>query len=429
LNGASRSKVEGIIQNARTKGRVLLTEPESKQLLSLYGIPTVETRIATTEDEAARMAAEIGLPVVLKIYSETITHKTDVGGVKLNLRDEAAVRAAYREIRAAVAGKASLDQFGGVTVQPMVKLDGYELILGSSIDPQFGPVLLFGSGGQLVEVYRDRALALPPLNTTLAQRMMEQTKIFTALKGVRGRKPVNMAALEALLVRFSQLVVEQPWISEIDINPLIASSDHLLALDARVVLHGPAVTLDKLPKPAIRPYPLQYVWSWKTRDGNNVTIRPIRPEDEPLMVKFHETLSDRSVYLRYFCSLSLSRRVAHERLLRICFGDYDREMVLVAEGTHPETGEPRIMGVGRMNRAQAGNDAEVAVLVSDRYQKLGLGQELLSRVIEIARKENVSSVSAEMLTDNIAMQVIMKRLGFKVRTSKDMSSVRAYLDL
>jgi len=184
-------------------------------------------------------------------------------------------------------------------------------------DPVMGDVGLgYYVRSGIPEFFRDRALALPPLNTTLAQRMMEQTKIFTALKGVRGRKAVDMAALEALLVRFSQLVVEQPWISEIDINPLIASSDRLLALDARVVLHGPAVTLDKLPKPAIRPYPLQYVWSWKMRDGNKVTIRPIRPEDEPLMVKFHETLSDRSVYLRYFSSLSLSRRIDHERLLR-----------------------------------------------------------------------------------------------------------------
>ena len=429
LGNASRSQVEQIIQNARSRSRTLLTEPESKQLLSLYGIPSVETRVAATEDEAARLSTEIGYPIVLKVFSETITHKTDVGGVKLNLQDEAAVRSAYRAIQASVAEKAAADQFSGVTVQPMVKMDGYELILGSSIDPQFGPVLLFGSGGQLVEVYRDRALALPPLNTTLAQRMMEQTRIFTALKGVRGRKPVNLAALEQLLVRFSQLVVEQPWISEIDINPLLASPERLLALDARVVLHGPAVTLDQLPKPAIRPYPLQYVWSWITKDGKPVTIRPIRAEDEPLMVKFHETLSDRTVYLRYFCSLSLSRRVAHERLLRICFGDYDREMVLVAERTDARTGERRILGVGRMNKFQTGNEAEVAVLVSDQYQGLGLGNQLLGRVLQIARDEKLSRVSAEMLTDNVAMQVIMKRYGFRVRTSDDMTSVRAYLDL
>ena len=217
-------------------GRLLLNEFESKQVLSLYGIPTVETRIARSEDEAVKHAAEIGFPVVLKILSDTITHKTEVGGVKLNLQDESAVRRAYESIRSAVAEKAGARHFGGVTVQPMVKLDGYELILGSSVDPQFGPVLLFGSGGQLVEVYKDRALGLPPLNTTLAERLMEQTQIFKALKGVRGRKPVDLAALESLLVRFSQLVVEQSSIAEIDINPLIASPERLLALDARVVL-------------------------------------------------------------------------------------------------------------------------------------------------------------------------------------------------
>ncbi|MGA9806868.1 MAG: bifunctional acetate--CoA ligase family protein/GNAT family N-acetyltransferase [Candidatus Sulfotelmatobacter sp.] len=429
LDDASRKQVEQIINNARNRGRVLLTELESKQLLSLYGIPTVETRVASTEDEAAKIASDLGFPVVLKVFSETITHKTDVGGVKLNLQGEAAVRSAYRAIESSAAEKAGLDQFSGVTVQPMVKLDGYELILGSSVDQQFGPVVLFGSGGQLVEVYRDRALALPPLNTTLAQRMMEQTKIFTALKGVRGRKPVDMPALEHLLVRFSQLVLEQRCIAEIDINPLLASPERLLALDARIVLHAPAVTLDDLPKPAIRPYPLQYVAPWTMRDGNQVTIRPIRPEDEPLMVKLHETLSDRSVYLRYFCSLSLSRRVAHERLLKICFGDYDREMALVAERIDPFTQERRIIGVGRLSKLHGKNEAEVAVLVSDQYQKLGLGNELLRRVVEVARDEKLSQVSAEMLTDNLAMQIIMKRLGFRVRTEEDMTSVRAFLDL
>jgi len=429
LSDASRKQVEQIINNARDRGRVLLTELESKQLLSLYGIPTVETRVALTEDEAASIALNLGFPVVVKIFSETITHKTDVGGVKLNLQDEAAVRSAYRAIQSSVAEKAGRDQFSGVTVQPMVKPNGYELILGSSLDPQFGPVILFGSGGQLVEVYRDRAIALPPLNTTLAQRMMEQTKIFTALKGVRGRKPVDIPALEQLLVRFSQLVLEQRSIAEIDINPLLASPERLLALDARIVLHSPAVALDTLPKPAVRPYPLQYVAHWTMRDGNQVTIRPIRPEDEPLIVKLHETLSDRSVYLRYFCSLSLSRRIAHERLLKICFGDYDREMALVAELTDPATQERRIIAVGRLSKLHSKNEAEVAELVSDHYQKLGLGHELLRRVIEVARDEKLSQVSAEMLTDNVAMQVVMRRLGFRVRTGEDMTSVRAYLDL
>jgi acetyltransferase len=426
---AARNQVEQIIQHVRKQGRVLLTELESKQLLSLYGIPTVATHAAASEDEAVTLASRLGFPVVLKVLSETITHKTDVGGVQLNLQDEAAVRSAYRAIESSVTEKAGPGQFSGVTVQPMVKPDGYELILGSSVDPQFGPVILFGSGGQLVEVYRDRALALPPLNTTLAQRMMEQTRIFTALKGVRGRPPIDMTALENLLIRFSQLVLEQRWIAEIDINPLLASPERLLALDARVVLHGPAVTLDQLPKPAIRPYPLQYVASWTMNDGSQVTIRPIRPEDEPLIAKFHETLSDRSVYLRYFCSLSLSRRVAHERLLRICFGDYDREMALVAEHTDPGTGERRILGVGRMNKLHGKNEAEVAALVSDKYQKLGLGYELLRRIVQIARDEKLSLVSAEMLPDNMGMQAVFRRLGFRIRADEDLTSLRATLEL
>ncbi len=426
---ASRSQVEQTIQNARNHGRVLLNELESKQLLSLYEIPIVETRFAASADKAVSLAAEIGYPVVLKVVAKTITHKSDVGGVKLNLKDEAAVRSAYLAIQSSVAEKVGPDQFNGVTVQPMVKLDGYELILGSIVDQQFGPVILFGSGGQLVEVYRDRALALPPLNTTLAQRMMEQTLVFTALKGVRGRKPVNMAALEHLLVRFSRLVLEQPWIAEIDINPLLASPERLLALDARIVLHGPGVTLDQLPKPAIRPYPLQYVSQWTMKDGNQVTIRPIRPEDEPLMVKFHETLSDRSVYLRFFSSLSLSRRVAHERLLRICFGDYDREMALVAERTDPGTAERRIIAVGRMSKLHAGSEAEVAALVSDQYQKLGLGYELVHRLVQVARDEKLSHLSAEMLTDNIGMQLVFRRNGFRIRADEDLTSVRAFLDL
>lgn len=187
--------------------------------------------------------------------------------------------------------------------------------------------------------------------------------------------------------------------------------------------------MDQLPRFAVRPYPLKYVAPWTMKDGNQIDIRPIRPEDEPLMVRFHETLSDRSVYLRYFCSLSLSRRIAHERLARICFCDYDREMALVAERTDPATGKRQIIAVGRMSKLHFGNEAEVAVLVSDQFQKQGLGHELLRRIIEIARDEKLSRVSAEMLTDNTAMQFIMKRLGFGVHAGQDLTSVQAFLDL
>ncbi len=429
LNASAREEVQTLIDRARHAGRVLLNEFESKQLLSVYGIPTVETRVARTEDEAVKHAREIGFPAVVKVFSQTITHKTDVGGIKLNLQNEYAVRDAYQSIERSVAEKLGQGGFAGVTVQPMVQLDGYELILGSSVDPQFGPVLLFGSGGQLVEIYKDRALALPPLNTTLAQRMMEQTHIFRALKGVRGRKPVDLGALESLLVRFSQLVIEQPWISEIDINPLLASPERLLALDARVVLHSPSISADQLPEPAIRPYPSQYVWQWKTKDGTEVTIRPIRPEDEPLMVTFHGTLSDRTVYLRYFSTLSLRRRIEHDRLLRICFGGYDREMVLVADCKDKVTGEHRIMGVGRLNKSRNGSDAEVAVLVADQYQNQGVGTELVRRNIQIAREERITRLVAEILRDNVAMEKVFQRLGFSFQTHKNAESTTAALQL
>jgi acetyltransferase len=237
--GVERARAEQILENAYRAGRTLLTEPEAKQVLIAYAIPTVPTRIATSAEEAVIAANEIGYPAVLKLYSHTITHKTDVGGVKLDLADPYAVRAAYDAIEAAVCEKAGRDCFQGVTVQPMVRTEGYELILGSSVDAQFGPVLLFGMGGQLVEVLEDRTLDLPPLTPVQARRMIARTHIFKALQGVRGRPPVDLAALDRLLVRFSELVAEQRSIKEIDINPLLASPQGVLALDARIVLHDP----------------------------------------------------------------------------------------------------------------------------------------------------------------------------------------------
>ena len=423
-----RKQVTQVVNAARGAGRTLLNEFESKQLLSHYGIPVVETRVAESEGEAMAQSSHLGFPVVVKLLSNTIAHKSDVDGVRPGLQTPEQVRGAFRSIKRSVEEKAGAEHFAGVTVQPMVRRDGYELILGSSVDPQFGPVILFGSGGVMVEVYRDHALGLPPLNTTLAQRMMEQTKIFAALKGVRGRKPVDLPALEALLVRFSQLVVEQPWIKEIDINPLLASPESLVALDARVVLHDSSMQAAQLPRTTIRPYPAQYVWEWKLKDGTPVTIRPIRPEDEPLMVQFHATLSERSVYLRYFCSLSLSTRVEHERLVRICFGSYDRGFALVADRRNPDTGQHEVLGVGRfsaMNRAEA----EAAVLVSDQWQGRGLGTELLARVARVAREENFKKLSGEILRDNLATQAIFKKAGFSLRSMDDPSSVSATLKL
>ena len=409
---ARRAKVAPLIQKVRQSGRTLLTEFESKQILAAYGIPTVETRVAKSVDQAAENAGKLGYPVVLKLHSETVTHKTDVGGVRLNLKHEKDVRAAWTEIEKAVAAKHGPGHFQGVTVQPMVKLDGYELILGSSPDPQFGPVLLFGAGGQLVEVLKDSALGLPPLNATLARRMMETTRIYGALGGVRGRQTVDMAALEQILVRFSQLVAEQRWIAEIDINPLLASPDGFIALDARVVLHGRDVAESQLPRLAIRPYPTQYVSEWKPKRGGEVTIRPIRPEDESLLVKFHQTLSEDSVYSRFLGPLSLSQRVAHDRLTRVCFNDYDREMALVAESGKSRNGAREILGVGRLIKSHGVNEAEFALLVSDESQRTGLGTELLRRLVAIAREEGQARVVGYVLPTNRPMLRVAEKLGF-----------------
>ena len=427
-DAVNRERAESIIQNARNSGRTILTEYESKQLLSCYGIPTVETYIAATQDDAVKAADEIGYPVVLKLHSETVTHKTDVGGVLLDLADAEAVRQAFASIQKSVAEKASAADFLGVTVQPMAKLEGYELILGSSIDPQFGPVLLFGLGGQLVEVFKDRALGLPPLTTTRARRMMERTKIYTALQGVRGRDPVDLAALERMLVRFAQLVTEQRWIKELDINPLLASPERLIALDARVVLFQSEVKAEDLPKLAIRPYPIQYVSTWTAKDRTKVTIRPILPEDEALLAKFHTVLSDRTVFMRYLKPIMLQERVMHDRLARICHVDYDREIALVAEKIE-ESGEPSIMGIVRLSRIHGTNEARLSILIGDPYQGVGLGGELISRAIEVARQERLSRLSAILTQDNQVMLHIFKKLGFSIQPVNHETVIAAILDL
>ena len=459
-----RSRAEQIIKRARKTPRTLLTEIESKQLLAAYGIPAVETKIATTEEEAVELAQKIGGPVVLKIYSEIITHKSDVGGVKLNLRGAVAVRRAYREIerncrasvsnashgtafhrmepagaerhgqagretkRAGASESNALQHFLGVTVQPMIGHDGYELILGSSIDAQFGPVLLFGTGGYFVEVFHDRALGLPPLNRTLARRLMERTQVYRALKkGFRGREPIDLPALEELLVRFSQLVIEQRWIKEIDINPLLVSPKQIVALDARVVLHDPQTREADLPRSPIRPYPTEYVITRKI-GGVKVTIRPIRPEDEPLMVKFHKTLSDRSVHLRYFGLVSLETRIMHQRLRRVCFIDYDREIALVADLKNPD-GTHQILGVGRLVKEHGTDEAEFAVLISDPWQGKGFGSELLKLLLQIGRKEGLHRITGHISPENTTMKTVSEQVGFSLHFDREAKELVAEIIL
>ena len=406
INGPRR--VAEVITAAGRENRTILTEHESKSILEAYDIPTSTTRVALTANEATSAAEEIGYPVVVKLHSKKVTHKSDRGGVKLNLADAHAVHSAFEEIRSAFEPQR---EFDGVTVQPMVSLSGYELILGSSTDSQFGPVLVFGLGGRLVEVLRDRAHALPPLTTTLARRMMEGTNIFQALKGVRGNRAIDLAKLEELLVRFSELVIENPRIADIEINPLLAGPDGMIALDARVILHSSSIAHSDLPRSAIRPYPAQYASKFVGRDGMKFNVRPIRPDDEPMMIDFHKHLSERSVYYRYFSPLEISFRTSHERLTPRCFVDFDRELALVAEH-FDKNGKASIVGVARLMREHSGNSAEIAFVVSDKFQRRGLGSYFLQQTMAIAKQEGISSIHAVVLYENSGMRRLFQQAGF-----------------
>ncbi len=273
------------------------------------------------------------------------------------------------------------------------------LFVGSRVDEHFGPVLLFGFGSEL-------AAALPPLNTTLARRFMEQTTLFRPLRHL------NLALLENLLVNFSQLVLDHPCIREITIDPLLFSPFSPAALHAAVTLYAPDVDLARTPKPAIRPYPTQFIEQVTLRDGTRLTIRPIRPEDEPLVAEFHRTLSEQTVYRRYFSPMKLETRIRHERLIRLCFIDYDRQMALVAEVVDAE-GKNRIIGVGRIIKSHTSNEAELAAIVSDDYQRRGIGSALVTRLVAFARQEKMSELNAFCLAENTAMQVLLERQGFQ----------------
>jgi len=424
-----RAAATAIVDAARAAGKTLLDESESKNLMAAYGLPVTQTLTATSAADAVQAASSLGFPVALKLFSHTITHKTDVGGVKLNLIDGEQVARAFDDIRDSVSRLAGAEHFQGVTVQPMINArEGYELIVGCSPDSQFGPVMLFGSGGQLVEVIKDRSLGLPPLNATLARRLMEQTKIYKALEGVRGRKPVDIPLLCQVLVRFSQLVVEQPWIKEIEINPLIATASQIVAVDARTVLWGPETKAADLPRPAIRPYPTQYLTDWTLRDGTAVRVRPIRPEDEPLLIRFHQELSDRSVMFRFFHPMNLTQRIAHERLIRVCFNDYDRELALVTEG-RGDDGKPFILGIGRLSKLAGGKEAEFSIVISDKWQNRGLGTRLLELMEQVARSENIERLFGLIMRQNLEMQRVAEKLGFTLTGDVSESTILARMDL
>ncbi|SDM35343.1 acetyltransferase [Catalinimonas alkaloidigena] len=417
----ARQVGDTLLNAARDTAQTVLPEVEAKQLLAAYGIPVVEAFRARTEDDAVQQAERLGFPVVLKVDSTQIVHKAEAGGVLLSVPDADSVRLAYRRIERTVSERVRPEAFEGVLVQKMYYYRGLEIILGSSVDDGFGPVLLFGNGGRVAEVYDDKALALPPLNTTLARRLMEQTRIFRAL---RDRfTPEVVEQLEQVGVLFSQLVVDHPRIREVDVNPLAVSSRGVMVLDAHIELHPWSVPDDALPRPVIRPYPTQYEQAVTLTDGTALLIRPIRPEDEPQMVKFHQTLSDQTIYLRFFFRFAYEQRVSHDRMARLCFADYDRELTLVAE--YPAAN--RIVGAGQLFKTRQEDEAEFALLLSDDFQRRGLGSTLLRTLVAIGKREGFHTLRADIMTENTGMQQLARKVGFQVRFDADEGVMKATL--
>jgi len=420
-NENQKKQANFLISEVQNSNRNLLSEFESKQLVDIYKIPVVQTYIASSLTEALIYAEKIGYPIVLKLFSDTITHKTDVGGVKLNLQNAIEVENSYHAILDSVTEKAGAEFFQGVTVQKMVKHTGYELILGSSTDPQFGPVILFGMGGQLVEVFKDHALAIPPLTKDSARQLMMKTKVYEALQGVRGMPSVSLIDLENILVNFSRLIIENPQIKECDINPLMASNKQIIALDARIVVYNKN---EVSPHSSIRPYPVDYIKKMILKNNLSVVLRPIRPEDIPLMKRFHTELSEHSVYQRFFAFISLDKRIADDRLTRMCFNDYDREMAIIAEITD-EAQEKQIIGIGRITRIAGTNFSDLKLTIVDAYHHQGLGTALLKHLIEIAKKENIQILDALILVENSGMIHLCQKLDFEISITDNPTIVRA----
>lgn len=390
----------------------LLSEGASKRLLEAYGIPTTQPATAATADAAVQHAADIGYPVVLKIVSPQITHKTDVGGIELDVRDDDGARAAFDRIVASVRAKRPDADIEGVSVQRMVAArEGYELILGARKDATFGAVILVGTGGVTAEVLQDFAIGLPPLNERLARRLLESLRAWPLLQGYRDRPAVDIDALIATLVRFSYLVAELPEIDEIDINPLLAGADGIIALDARVIVDEELAQSAPAPYShlAIRPVPKQYTTRIDLDDGTAVKLRPIRPEDEPMWHELLTSCSPESIYSRFFAPV---KDFTHEMATRFCFIDYDREMAIVAE-VEGDAGR-KLIAVGRLVADAEHEEAEYAILVHDDYQGSGLGTRLTQYCLQIAESWGIERVSAVTLPDNRHMTAILRRLGFSL---------------
>ena len=406
------------------EGRTLLNETDSKRLLAAYGINGTIPRPARTALEAAIVAAEVGYPLVMKVASPDISHKSDVDGVKLNLRTSEDVQSAFSEIVESVAAKRPDARLEGVTLQHMVTDHDYELIVGSKKDPVLGPTILFGLGGTEAEFFKDIAIGLPPLNQVLARRILQQTKMYSMLAtGFRNRPAVSLLLLDEILIRVSNLIVDFPEIMELDINPLVIHQGNAIALDARIVLDPSALAHrpDERPHLIISPYPTKYVQSWRCSDGTLVSLRPIRPEDEPLERELLANISPEASRFRFFYTI---RDITHEMLVRFCNIDYDREMAIVAE--YNAGGKRRIVGVGRLIVAPDEQTGEYAILIADDFQRRGLGLKISDVLIGFAQEKGLLSIQGTMLSDNTGMAALAIELGFIV---KAISAEESHIEL
>lgn len=404
-----RAAVQTIVQRVRAEGRRMLSEPEAKDVLAAYEIPVVQARIAADADSAAAIAGEIGYPVAVKILSRDISHKSDVGGVVLDIEDETSLRAVIRRIGKQVAELRPDALIDGFTVQQMARRPGaYELILGMSTDPVFGAALTFGQGGTAVEVVKDVAVALPPLNMALARELVARTRIAAQLRGYRDRAAVNLDVLYLALIRLSQLVVDFPDILEVDINPLLADSDGVIALDARVVISPEPVPAYR--HLAIRPYPNALERRARLKDGEELIVRPIRPEDETRHGEFLARVDPEDLRLRFFRNVN---RFTHEQLASFAQIDYDREMAIVAIRERAD-GRTECLGVARAITDANNHHAEFAVLVRSDVKRRGLASMLMRAIIDYQRERGTHELVGLVLPDNSAMLSFMRSLGFQV---------------
>lgn len=407
-----KNHLKVLIRKALREGRRVLTQDESDRFLDVYRIPRAEGELAKNIGEALSIARSIGYPVVLKIISPDIVHKTDVGGVIADINSDEELKKAYIKLIDNVKQKAPNARIEGVYVQKMVKSIDYELIIGSKKDVDFGSVIMFGWGGTGVELFKDFSIGLPPLNQTLARRMIEETKIHEVLeKGLRGRPPANMRELEEILVKFSNMIVDFPEIKEMDINPLVISDGKACAVDSRIILDPDASKCkDPYCHLVIMPYPTKYVMPWRLKDGTQVLLRPIRPEDEPLEAELIRGFSEETSRFRFF---QVIKDITHEMLVRFCNIDYDREMAIIAE--YNEDGKRRNVGVGRLIMEPDRKRGEFAVVVADDFQGRGLGTKLIDVLIGIADEKGLETMYGIVLPENERMIKLCKKLGFDIK--------------